>query len=1031
MTPIRSLARGVLDVALGRLVAAIGVVVLVSWLLRWDAGLQLLPGRVPMQFNTALGFVAAGLALGVRTRVVGLVAAGVVAGLGLLTLAQYAFSIDLGIDQLLHRPHLTVHTSNPGRMAPMTAIGFAGFGSVVLLAWRLRGHGAWVSGVRGIGGAAVLALGLTNLLGYALGIDTPFGWHDASYMAIHTATCFVLLGAGMLHSGWREAFESEEATIPAWLPVAAGMVGLAVALASWQVLFARENALVENLVRRDLERMVGGVELAFEDARMSILRMKHRVTTGLPDESTWRIDASGYLGDRGYFEAIDLLLPDGRHWGVGTPEAAGAGGAEKIGRLCDSLMEPVAAGSDPFSTSEGGRLRICSPVAPGGWLVATVAPERLLDTGFRGRAQADHVVELLVGAEAAGALAAPEDPNAVVLIRSAPVELGEHAAAIRSTPAASYLASLRSPGPSVGLALGVASAFLIGAAFAVARRSEGRARRLEALRRSLDRRIGEATEALAASEARYQDLYQHAPDFYLQIDAATQRIRDCNETFAQRLGRAREEIIGSPVLEIYHPDSRKDAEAALRIFREYGEVTQPGLMLETVDGTTVPVDLKATAFRDAAGQVLFSRSMLRDMSEVHELQTLLFEARSREILGRLAGGVAHDFNNLLTVILGSLEVALDELAANSPARDSLDDARAASERAAELVRQLLSVGRRQLLRPTPRSLPALVDTIQPVLRRVLPEHIEFQIAHEDSEAPVVRTDVAQFEQLLLNLVLNARDAMPQGGLLAVETGTVEIDVPTSIGRGDPARSHVRNGKGGGNGGGNGNGSAHRTRALLAPGRYGWMTVSDTGDGIDRTLMERVFEPFFTTKAEGSGSGLGLASASGFAEQSGGGLEVESEQGLGTTFRLYLPVSEEHALLPASQPDPTASFEGDETVLVVDDQPALRGLIRHLLEGKGYRVLEAASSAHALSVVHTESIDLLLTDVVMPEGSGADLASAVHAIDPDLPVLFMSGYSAETIFDQGIREVTLLGKPFRPVELWHRVREALNAARRSD
>jgi nitrogen-specific signal transduction histidine kinase len=380
------------------------------------------------------------------------------------------------------------------------------------------------------------------------------------------------------------------------------------------------------------------------------------------------------------------------------------------------------------------------------------------------------------------------------------------------------------------------------------------------------------------------------------------------------------------------------------------------------------------------------------------LQEQLRQAQKMEAVGRLAGGVAHDFNNLLSIVLSYSDLILSQIEADNPFRSDLEEVRRAGARAAELTGQLLAFSRQQVLQPRVLDLNQVLSGMERLLPRILGEHIE--IAFRKADGPqLAKADPSQLDQVLMNLVINARDAMPDGGKLTIETAPVELD-------------------------------AHYVAEHLdaRPGAHVMLAVSDSGVGMDRATMARIFEPFFTTKETGRGTGLGLSTVFGIVKQSGGSLWVYSEPGQGTTFKIYLPVVTGAADVPRP-PVATGDLHGDETVLLVEDEEQVRVLASHLLRRLGYTVLEARRAGEALAIAaeHPGEIDLLLTDVIMPEMGGRVLAERIQEERPDVRVLFMSGYTDDAIVHHGVLDagMAFLQKPLTPDSLARRVREVLS------
>jgi nitrogen-specific signal transduction histidine kinase/ActR/RegA family two-component response regulator len=402
--------------------------------------------------------------------------------------------------------------------------------------------------------------------------------------------------------------------------------------------------------------------------------------------------------------------------------------------------------------------------------------------------------------------------------------------------------------------------------------------------------------------------------------------------------------------------------------------------------------------RDENGVVVVEGTML-DVTDRHLLELQLRQAQKMEAVGRLAGGVAHDFNNLLTVINSYSELQLSETAPGTPEHDYADQIRTAGMRAASLTRQLLVFSRRQVLQPQIVNLNTVLANLDKMLMRLIGEHIQVNTIL----APIlgsVKVDPGQIEQVVMNLVLNARDAMPRGGSLTMETANLEL-----------TESYVR---------------AHHE---VTPGHYVLLTVSDTGTGMDADVLSHIFEPFFTTKEKGKGTGLGLATVYGIIKQSGGYIWAYSEVDRGTTFKIYLPRVDEMPQKLEHQRMSREELHGTETILVVEDDRALRDLAESILAGRGYRVLAATTPDEVDTACRTfgYELDLLLTDVVMPIMSGREIAARVTACCPKVKVLYMSGYTSDAILHHGVLEggIALLQKPFTPTSLIAKVREVLD------
>ncbi len=509
--------------------------------------------------------------------------------------------------------------------------------------------------------------------------------------------------------------------------------------------------------------------------------------------------------------------------------------------------------------------------------------------------------------------------------------------------------------------------------------------------------LAERDTALRESEQRYRDVVDLIQvGVWIHSDG---RIVFANDCTARMLGAASPaELIGRDMMSLIHPDDRERAMARTRLLTVEGQPQLPltELRLNHLDGRAILVEAQAMRFvRDGKVHVL---ATARDVTAQHEAEEQLRQAQKMESLGRLTGGIAHDFNNILTIILGSLDNILPQTP--PPLQRSIGNALKAAERAATLTQRLLAYSRRQALDPEALDINLLVTSVDDMLRRTLGEDIEIVVQLLPSVWPIL-ADKAQVENSLINLVVNARDAMPDGGKLFIETANVHLD----------------------------EGYAERN-AEVTPGDYVMLAVTDTGSGMDPEVAERALEPFFTTKPPGKGTGLGLSMIYGFAKQSGGHLKIYSEIGHGTTVRLYLPraveLNEQNRL-----PAPAAEdLVGGETILVVEDDDAVRNLVVSQLESLGYHVIEAADGRAAQEVLRVGvPIDLLFTDVVMPGGiTGRKLAEEATRERPGLRTLFTSGYTENSIVHHGRLDpgVNLLSKPYKKRDLAQKIREVLDA-----
>ncbi|HJQ23668.1 MAG TPA: PAS domain S-box protein [Blastocatellia bacterium] len=510
-----------------------------------------------------------------------------------------------------------------------------------------------------------------------------------------------------------------------------------------------------------------------------------------------------------------------------------------------------------------------------------------------------------------------------------------------------------------------------------------------------------AEAALREAEEKYRSIFENAVEGIFQATAEG-RLISANPALAHMLGYdSPRELIASitDIEQQLYVESAPRCEGIVKLLEVGGVVRGFKIQLRRKDGNTIWVSASTRAVRDAGGTLLYYEGSVEDISEHKQLEEQLRHSQKMEAVGRLAGGVSHDFNNLLTAIIGYSDLMMMLLKEEDPLRHYVEEIRTAGDRAASLTRQLLAFSRKQVLQPRLLDINSLVTNVGKMLRRLVGEDIGF-ITLLRPEAGLINADPGQIEQVLVNLVVNARDAMPEGGKIVIETASAELDKAY-------ADLHVG----------------------VEPGDYVMLAVSDTGTGMDEKTQARIFEPFFTTKPTGKGTGLGLSTVYGIVRQSGGNIWVYSEVGRGTTFKVYLPRVTEDAPEDESVSKPEPPLRGTETVLLAEDEEVVRRLAREVLEGYGYRVLEAGNGGAAFSacVGHDGPIHLLITDVVMPGMGGRDLANRLSRLRPEMKVLFMSGYTDDAIVHHGVLEagIPFIQKPFSPDDLARKVREVLD------
>jgi len=502
-------------------------------------------------------------------------------------------------------------------------------------------------------------------------------------------------------------------------------------------------------------------------------------------------------------------------------------------------------------------------------------------------------------------------------------------------------------------------------------------------------------QALRRSEARYRSLVQSSV-YGIYRSSLQGRFLDVNPALITMLGygSAEEVLLLDPEKDVFAQPEEHNR--LIEEFRRTGRLDGLEVKWKRKDGNTVTVRISGRAVSSADEPADVLEAIAEDVTDRRALEDQFRQAQKMEAVGRLAGGVAHDFNNLLMVISGYAEVILAELNLEHPLYDKARSIQQASDRATTLTRQLLAFSRKQLLELKVVDVNAIVADMERLLRPLIGENVEL-ITRLASEAGFTRADAGQLEQVLMNLVVNAKDAMPGGGRLAIETQNVVVD-----------ESH------------------RRGQNFIRPGNYVMLSVSDTGMGMDKETQSRIFEPFFTTKEKGKGTGLGLSTVYGIVKQSGGYVMVQSEIGQGTTFNIYLPQIE-GVTEKLSTPVARSAEGGTETILLVEDEESVRQLVRETLSSRGYHVLEAENGEAALDVaMREEKIDLVITDVIMPGMGGRELVQHLAKSRPESKVLYLSGYTEDAIVSEGGmgNGTAFLQKPFTLQNLSRKVREVL-------
>jgi len=505
--------------------------------------------------------------------------------------------------------------------------------------------------------------------------------------------------------------------------------------------------------------------------------------------------------------------------------------------------------------------------------------------------------------------------------------------------------------------------------------------------------LSQVRKRFAEREELFRLISENAADMIAVVDGSGNRLYN-SPSYQRLLGYSPEELKRTTGFEQIHPDDRRKVIEAAAEAKRSGVGRSVEYRIRHKDGRWMSLESTASVVRSSSGDVEKLVIVNRDITERKDLEKQLLLSHKLEAIGRLSGGVAHDFNNLLGVILGYCEELQKHIPSDDPYREAVDEIQNAGKRAASLTQQLLAFSRKQVLEPQVLDLNTIVDEAGKMLERLIGEDISLEIVPA-GQIGTVKADRSQIERVILNLAVNARDAMPQGGKLIIEAADVELDETTQT-----------------------------LHPCDAPGPYVMLKVTDTGCGMDAELQSRIFEPFFTTKEQGTG--LGLATVYGVVKQSGGYISVESETGKGTTFRIYLPrvsraAEKINQIVPSRK-----NIAENRTVLLVEDEAALRKLTRKTLLDAGFTVLEAKDALEAIEIARQTAthIDLLLTDVIMPGMSGRALAEALSPQRPEMRVIYMSGYSDGVIAKHGIvnAELAILRKPFSKDELMRSVED---------
>jgi PAS domain S-box-containing protein len=765
-----------------------------------------------------------------------------------------------------------------------------------------------------------------------------------------------------------------------WLPVITAMTGIVASLLFWRAELRNDRREVAVFAEEQARATAEGFHRATDALTRALAHLVERNGVVFRDSDRWTIDLTGlklslWVEPSGQVRQVVPRAPNEAILGTDLSSSEAVRQALQTGQ--------PATGRSSIPAPPGDSLvEIAVPVRdqgrPAGFLVAVFSANELIRAVFSSPDAASGW-DLSV---AEGGREVYRRGSATEWVAEADVGGAGVAARLRVAPRPEVLARVRGHLPQVILASGIAMALLL--AFSVG------------LAQAAVRRADEARE----SQERYRRFFEADLAGAIVTDAEG-HLLDANPSALRMFGLDSVAAFADRrISSLYARPEERDA--LLAQILEKGRADQIEIDMRRADGRPLHVLANMVARRDAEGNIREIHGFLIDITDKRRVEVQLRQAQKMEAIGRLAGGVAHDFNNLLGVITGYGELLERDLSQDHPGRRRLREIRRAAESAAALTRQLLTFSRQQALETRVLDLNEIVPNAEKMLRRLIGEDIELVMTLAP-DLGHVRADAGQIEQVIMNLAINARDAMPQGGKLMIETSNVDLDERYLA-------THP---------------------SVFKPGPYVMVAVSDTGHGMDANTIAHMFEPFFTTKEKGKGTGLGLATVYGIVQQSGGTVNVYSEAGHGTSFKVYLPrVDDEAAQIRAAEGEVLAP-RGTETILLVEDSDSLREMIREVLEASGYRVTEADTPEAAARAVSTKgaATDLLLTDVIMPGLSGPDLAARLGATNSRARVLYISGYTDEMIGSRGRGldpGTSFLQKPFTFDALLRKVRDVLDA-----
>lgn len=981
---MRLVASGLLPAiaaSLAWMVAMVAAAILWGWLT--GATWQLLDtSETQIHFNTALGFLLTGLGLALPRRfTAGWLAWGlatIVVSFGLLTLSQYVFRTGLGGNALFFAPPQVSDTHFPGRMAPATAFGFLLAGSAIPARRPLR---------VGLASALALLMGLVAVDKWAGGI-TPF-----PPVSLQTQAFFMLLMPALL---WLNPSRHSDRQEVRGAILAACLLTLLMAL--WQLLERQQWLERQRETATALDTVANLFEEQMGERGDALWRLADRWSIyGRLSRDQWRREAQRYIEDFHRINVMVFVNPDLTvRWQVARDERLPSLEGANLGTHQDRVETFAAALEQrrpqlmPFLDLRVGErgtaftVPVFSDDEHVGYLNASIAADEILAAVAASFSDRFRVALLNEAVLEAGTLPEAGDIGGA-MIQEAPVDLYGRHWRMAVWPTNNHLVRQSTQLPLFVLLFGLFAGGLSVATFKLNRRQLVQRRR--------------ADKAARISDERFHYVARATSDVIWDRNLLDDTLW-WNEGLVDVFGYTRENAGTNWWRSRIHPDDQAVVLASVQGLIDGDAIDwQSDYRFMDAEGNYRYVTDKGFVIRDDDGTAIRMVGGIIDNTEQRQTAERLLQAQKMDAVGRLTGGVAHDFNNLLTVIMGNGEMLEEALAANSDLRQLAEMIVTAAGRGAELTGRLLAFARRQPLEPHAVDVNELLTGMEGLLRRTLEAHIDIRMVLADGGCRT-EVDPGQLESALLNLVINARDAMATGGRLTIETARTELD--------DSYAEGSQEGK---------------------AGDYVMISVSDTGVGMPEDVSHRAFEPFFTTKAQGKGTGLGLSMVHGFIKQSGGHVRIYSEPGEGTTIRLYLPVLHADEALPARTPKDTALPEGgDAHILLVEDDPLVRQHVEAMLGSLGYRVSAASSGGEALDILNRQDdIALLFTDVIMPgEMNGPALAQRALQFKPGLKVLYTSGYTENAIVHHGRLDpgVLLLSKPYSRQELAGRIRKAL-------